>query len=131
MFLRTVFAATAAMTIAGCAASAQNQAALEGTVSYHERMALPPSATVDVRIVEISRADAPAVTIAEQQIVPKGLVPVGFRLLYDPAKINPNNRYALQAEIRDEGELLFTTTTMHPILTGGHDNTDIVVERVN
>ena len=38
---------------------------LMGTVNYRERMALPPTATVLVQLVDISLADAPAQVIAE------------------------------------------------------------------
>ena len=39
-----------------------------GSVTYRERIALPPTAVVQVRLVDVSRADAPAVLIAEQVI---------------------------------------------------------------
>ena len=39
-----------------------------GSVTYRERIALPPTAVVTVRLVDVSRADAPSVLIAEQVI---------------------------------------------------------------
>ena len=39
-----------------------------GSVTYRERIALPPSAVVTVKLLDVSRADAPAELIAEQVI---------------------------------------------------------------
>lgn len=103
---------------------------LKGTVSYRERMALPPGATVAVQLVDVSLADAPSVTIAEAVITPEGQVPVPFELHYDDAVIVANHSYALQARIEAEGRLLFINTTRHAVLTGRADATDILVERV-
>ena len=36
---------------------------LDGTVAYRARIALPPEAMVAVRLVDISRADAPSITL--------------------------------------------------------------------
>ncbi len=62
------------------------QAAVSGTVFYLQRIALPPDASVAVKLVDISKQDVPAVTIAEQKITPRGQVPIPFELQYDPAK---------------------------------------------
>ncbi|WP_367272350.1 YbaY family lipoprotein [Phreatobacter sp.] len=40
---------------------------LSGMVIYRERIALPPSAVVEVKLVDISLADAPSRTIAEMK----------------------------------------------------------------
>jgi putative lipoprotein len=81
-----------------CAAVAAPKT-LNGTVSYRERIALPPSAVVEVKLVEVSRADAPATTIAETSITPAGQVPVQYRLEFDDTEINPGRTYALQARV--------------------------------
>ncbi len=94
---------------------------LSGTVTYLPRIALPPNAVVHVRIEDVSRADAPAITLAEQTIPTEGRqVPSPFALEYDPSRIEGGHRYAVRAEIRGPGEgLLWTTDTMHPVLTLG------------
>lgn len=126
--------------LAGCQTTGGNvpppgaQSRLTGSVTYRERMALPPDATIAVRLEDVSRADAPATVIAEQKIVAEGRqVPIPFELSYAPEGIEPNRRHALRAEIRDaEGTLLFTTTTQHAALVAGAptDNIEIRVERV-
>lgn len=103
---------------------------LKGSVSYRERIALPPGATVTVQLLDVSLADAPAMKIAEVVIKPEGQVPVPFEIEYDDVLIKPNNRYVLFAAIREQGRLLFISSTSYPVLTGGADVTDIVVERV-
>jgi putative lipoprotein len=103
---------------------------LKGSVSYRERMALLPGATVRVQLLDVSLADAPSVTIAEQVITPEGQVPIPYELHYDDAVIVPNHSYAVAARIEAEGRLLFISMTRHAVLTGGVDETDILVERV-
>lgn len=105
-------------------------ASLRGSVSYRERIALPPGATVTVRLIDVSLADAPSQTIAETTIRPRGQVPVPFVLRYDDRDIRGRRSYALSAEIRDRDRLLFTTTRRYSVLAGGRDDTDLVLERV-
>lgn len=102
---------------------------IRGTVTYRERMALPPEARIEVSLVDVSLADAPSTTIAVTEIRPQGQVPVPYTLSYDPGRIEDRHSNALQARITSGDELLFITTTMNPILTGGADNTELVLER--
>jgi uncharacterized membrane protein/heat shock protein HslJ len=103
-------------------------------VTYRERIALPPGATIDVRLEDVSVADAPAIVLAGQQVAAEGRqVPIPFELHYSPARIEANRRYGVRAEIRAPGgELLFTTTSHHAVLQGGPapQPVEIVVEGV-
>ena len=114
-------------------AAAERQAVLSGTVTYRERIALPPNARVEVRLEDVSQADAPADEIAAQTIAANGKqVPIPFALRYSPQNIDSGHRYAVRASITSaEGELMFTTTTHYAVLTGGaaDTNVEIVVER--
>ncbi len=115
------------------ASGAVASAVLNGTVTYRERMALPEGAVVRVRIEDVSRADAPATVIAEEDIRPVTQVPVPFSLAYDPARIDVTHRYAVRAEIRDAaGQLLWTTTTNTPVFTQGGpiDGVEVVLSAV-
>ncbi|MDH7809745.1 MULTISPECIES: YbaY family lipoprotein [unclassified Rhizobium] len=120
--------ALAPLFAAGGAAAAP--ASLRGSVSYRERIALPPGATVTVRLIDVSLADAPSQTIAETTIRPRGQVPVPFVLRYDDRDIRGRRSYALSAEIREGDRLLFTTTRRYSVLASGRDDTDLVLERV-
>lgn len=104
---------------------------LSGTVTYRERIALPPSARIEVKLVDASLADAPSKTIAEMaRTVGSSGVPVAYELAFDAAEIQTGRSYALQARILVDGELWFTTTTRHYVLTGAADNPNIIVHRV-
>ncbi|MCA0317719.1 MAG: YbaY family lipoprotein [Proteobacteria bacterium] len=113
----------------GAAAMAETRT-LRGTVTYRERMALPPSAVVEVKLVDISLADAPSRTIAEMTKTGPGQVPIPYELRFDSAEILPRHSYALQARITVDGRLWFITTTRHSVFAGGADSTEIRVERV-
>ena len=102
---------------------------LQGTVSYRERMALPPNAVIEVKLLDVSLADAPARTIAETRVSGRR-IPAPWTLRFDTRRIDPRHSYALQARILDRGRLLFITTERHSVFTGGTDNTDIWVQRV-
>ena len=102
-----------------------------GSVTYRERIALPPSAVITVRLVDVSRADAPAELLAEQVIHTAGRqVPFEFVLEYDAARIQPTHTYAVQARVEDGGRLLFISDTMNPVITrDAPAHVDIVVRR--
>ena len=94
-----------------------------GTVTYRQRVALPPDAVVEVRLQDTSRADVAAHTIGQAIIPTAGAqVPIPFRIDYDPAAIDPSHSYSVRATITVGGKLLFTSTTAHPVLTRGAAN---------
>jgi putative lipoprotein len=106
-------------------------ARVTGTVTYRERIALPPTALVTVRLVDVSRADAPAIVIGEQVIHPAGRqVPFEFSIPCDPSQIQPQYTYAVQARIEDGARLLFISDQMYPVLTRDAPNhVDMVLRR--
>ena len=102
--------------------------AVTGTVTYRQRMALPPTAVVAVRLLDVSRQDTAAGVIAEDRISTEGKqVPIPYDLAYDPTKIQQRNRYVVRAEIRDGDRLLFTTDTSYPVITQGNPTTGVEV----
>ncbi|QIG48892.1 META domain-containing protein [Nordella sp. HKS 07] len=103
---------------------------LRGSVSYRERIALPPHAILEVRLLDISLADAPAKTIAVTRVKTRHRMPIPYRLRYDQDRIRRNRSYALQARITVNGKLWFISTTRHSVFTGKPNVTDIQVERV-
>ncbi|MBV4471886.1 YbaY family lipoprotein [Pseudomonas siliginis] len=97
------------------------KASLDGEVSYLQRIALPPSATLSVSLQDVSLADAPAIVLAEQKGPIKGQVPLPFHLSYDPAQVKPGHRYSISARIEVNGELMFITTENHAVQLDGND----------
>ncbi len=109
-----------ALLLAACAPATRVPSAVTGTVSYVQRIALPPDAVLTVRLLDVSRADAPSVTLAEEVIPLAGRqVPVPFALAYDASAIDARRTYAVRAEIRQGSDLLWTTDAVHRVLTQG------------
>jgi putative lipoprotein len=116
------------LTLASCGSSS-NDTAVTGTVTYLQRIALPPEAVMTVRIEDVSRADAPAEVIGEQVVQTKGRqVPFSFKVPYDASKIEENHTYSLRVRIEDgTGNLLFINDTSVPVITLGNPSQDVEV----
>jgi uncharacterized lipoprotein YbaY len=118
------------LTFRSDAGGTPTEARVTGTVTYLQRIALPPGAVVEVKLLDVSRSDAPALTIAEQVIRPAGRqVPVAFELRYDPRRIEERRRYVVQARILVGGRVRYTSTEAYPVITGGHPDTLKVIVR--
>jgi uncharacterized lipoprotein YbaY len=92
---------------------------------------MPPTAAVDVELLDVSRGDATAPVIAEQKIdFGDRQVPIPFDLKFDPAKINPQHRYGLRATISVDGAVRFRTETAYPVITHGHSSkADLILKQ--
>jgi putative lipoprotein len=98
-----------------------NVETVSGTVSYLQRMALPPEAVIQVQLLDVSVADAPAKVIAEESInLGQRQVPVPFELNFDSTKIDQKHTYALSAKVTVKGELRFITDKSYPVVTRGN-----------
>jgi uncharacterized lipoprotein YbaY/membrane-bound inhibitor of C-type lysozyme len=116
----------------GEATQSSSAGSVTGTVTYLQRMALPPSAVIQVQLLDVSLADAPSQVIAEDKIsLGDRQVPVPFELKFDPAAIDPKHAYSVSAKIMVDGELRFISDQSHPVLTRGNPNmVEIVVKQV-
>ena len=102
---------------------AQETMSVSGTVSYNERLALTPGATLIVELLDTSRADTSSRVIASQTIDGPGQVPIKFDVAYDPARIDAGNLYSVSARIvESDGRLAFTNDTAYDVLTRGNPN---------
>ena len=116
----------ASVTIAG----ESNQ--VTGSVTYRERIALPPTARVEVRLLDVSLQDVAAKTIAEQSIPVTHQVPIPFELVYDSTVIDERYTYAVRATIYDGDKMLFTTDTHYGVLTRDNgDHVDLVLIKIS
>lgn len=121
--LVAVLAACAAPPEAGADASAE-RTRVEVSVTYRERILLPPGHVLAVRVEDVSLADAPARTLAEikQPLEGRG-PPYAVTVAVPAGEVDPQHVYGVRAEIRDpEGALRFTTDTRHLVLTRGAEN---------
>jgi len=114
------------------APSAASSLRVSGTVVYRERIALDPAAEVVVQLLDVSRMDAPSVTLAEQRIKANGKqVPFAYELQVEAGRIDPRMRYAVSARILRGEQLLFINDTQYPVLTQGSGTTaNLVLVRV-
>ena len=98
-------------------------ASVSGTVTYRERIALTPGATLEVELRDVSYADAPAPLIARQTISGPGQVPIKFKVEYNREDIDSRNRYSVSAQIiESDGRLAFTNDTAYEVITDGNPN---------
>jgi putative lipoprotein len=112
-------------------ARTQSSPVVTGVVVYRERIALPPDAALIVRLLDVSRPDAPAVVLGEQRIHPTGQVPIPFEIAYDPTRVDDRTSCALEARIEAGAALTFASTRAIPVITGGSPTRDleVLVER--
>jgi putative lipoprotein len=126
--------ALVSLTLSGCAGS-RNATAVSGTVTYLVRMALPPDATVIVKIEDISLADAASTVMGEQEIKTDGKqVPIPYSVTYDTDEIVDNHSYSITARILDgTGKLMFISDTVVPVITRGNptENVEVMVVPIN
>lgn len=101
---------------------------LNGRVTYRTREALPAGAIVEVRLLDVSRVDAPAITLGRTEVVTRGeQVPIPFTVGYDSDAIDQRRRYALQATITIAGRVAYRMTTAQAVLTNGAPATNVEV----
>jgi copper homeostasis protein (lipoprotein) len=91
-----------------------------GTAAYRERIAAPPDAVFEARLLDTSRADAPASVLGSFRREAAGNPPYAFSIAYYDAAIQPSRRYVVRATLSDlRGQLLFTTDSAHAIRFDG------------
>ena len=104
-------------------------AAVSGSVTYRERIALTPGASLVVELRDVSLADAAAPLIARQTIANPGQVPIDFKVEYSRDDIDSRNTYAIQARIVEaDGRLAFINDTAYHVITRGNpDHVDMLL----
>ena len=112
---------------------ARPNASVTGTVTYRERIALSPRATLQVQLRDVSLQDAASKLIAEQVIQNPGQVPIKFKIEYTRDDLDPRNTYAVQARIQEsDGRLAFINDTAYDVITRGNpDKVDMLLVRVD
>ncbi|MFY8207426.1 MAG: YbaY family lipoprotein [Arenimonas sp.] len=108
------------------------QAHVTGSATYRERMMLPPQAELTATLEDVSLADAPSVTLGEVRMQTDHAPPYAFKIPYDPARIQPQNVYAVRVRIMLDGKLLMISDTHTPVLTrGSPDSAELVLKMVS
>ncbi len=86
---------------------------LTGTVSYHERIALPANSQLRVTLVRLPAANP--IASATATIPPTGSAPLAFSLTLRESVDSTDDRFALVAEISSGGRSLFRTPQPVPV----------------
>jgi len=116
------------MLLAGCTTPPPAMLSVDGLIVQRSRNALPPGTVVNVRLLDVSRADAPSVTLAEQRIeLGTRQLPVPFTLSVAADRLDPRMSYAVAADARLDGQLLMFSTNRHPVLTRGAPSGGVAV----
>ena len=118
--------------LAGCASHNGYQPNyLEGSVWHQARIQIPLNATlVRVRLLDLSRADAPAAVLAEQTLEKPKVFPVPFALCYDSQALKHDGNYAVEAQVYVDGELKLqsrTPVTVNPGMKNGKPAVEVVL----
>ncbi|MGV1087260.1 MAG: META domain-containing protein [Mycobacterium sp.] len=116
--MRLLLPILAAVSLIGCAMASADEGAtppdsltFSGSVVVREPVALPAGSLLTVTLEDVSRADAPSVTIAQTQFALDGRqAPIPFSLTYPSSAVQPTYTYAARARLTLDGRLLFTTT---------------------
>ncbi len=98
-------------------------AAVTGSVTYREQIAMPPASVGIVELLDTSRKDAPAEQIGAHVIDAPRSVPVSYSVGFDPAEIVENHSYSIRATISADDRLLWTTDTNYAVITRGNPTT--------
>jgi putative lipoprotein len=108
-------------------------AKITGTVTYMQRIALAPDATVEVTFNDVSTPDSAPIQLANQVIKAAGKqVPIPFEINYDSRQIVSSHVYGVAAKIRLGEKVLFQSQGDNLVLTQGRPtNVEIVVRPAN
>ena len=117
------------LPLAACATlgPSEQPVSVTGQITYRERMALPPTAQIEIQLSDVSLMDAPSRTIAQQSFTADGRqVPFAFSLTVDQRPLDPRHSYAVSARITDaSGRLMFITDTRNSVAFDGRSRIDM------
>ncbi len=118
-----------ALPLAACATlgPSEQPVSVTGQITYRERIALPPTAQIEIQLSDVSLMDAPSRTIAQQSFTADGRqVPFAFSLTVDQRPLDPRHSYAVSARITDaSGRLMFITDTRNSVAFDGRIRIDM------
>jgi uncharacterized lipoprotein YbaY len=124
-------AAATGDTVASSSDGMAGMASVTGTVTYLQRMALPPDAMIEVSIHNKQLADAPPemTLLGMTAFTADGnQVPLPFTVVYSPEDVREGDMYSIGATIRDgSGNLMFVSDTMIPVITRGNPTADVEI----
>ena len=120
-----IFITITTILFAGCTSTST----VTGTVTYREQVEFPKKGVVVIiKVEDISRADAPAITIREQIIEnPGNQDSIPFEIEYNPDDIDERYTYAMRVRIEVDGKLWYTNTSRYEVITHGNPTSGVKV----
>jgi putative lipoprotein len=124
MTFRALFLLLGLALFAGCQSDEvppelEDPARVTGTLTYLQRVALPPDSVVHIALFVLSHPGAPASLVNEETFVPQSQVPIPFEMWYRRDTIDANRIYALQARIDVGDKTWFKNNELVPVITNG------------
>lgn len=113
-------------------AASANFVEFSGSVTYSARIALPTDAVMIIGIQDTARADAKALTLAEQRIDLAGQqVPIPFKITVDRDLLPKQARITVSARIQRGKTLMFINDTAYPAMKDGEpQHVDMALKEV-
>jgi putative lipoprotein len=103
---------------------------VSGSVHAKGTLGLSRTATLTVRLLDVTQPRWRDVTIAEVQLAVPQRWPARYRLEVDPASIRSGHRYAVDARVTDRGQrILQTAGPLRVELSGDEDRIDLTLIR--
>lgn len=103
---------------------------VSGEALYRERIMLPPGSTLEIRLEDVSRADAPAELLAQTRQENPGTPPYAFEFNLDDDQFQPGHRYNLRASIRQGEQLMFITDTAYSVDPSKQEPYQLIMRKV-
>ena len=76
---------------------------------------LEPYGLVKLQLIDVSKADAPSISLAKLRLRCGGKMPINLSLTFDTSLIDPRRSYALAARIEIDGQLRYINKNRHSI----------------
>lgn len=80
---------------------------ISGTATIRERIALPPDAVFEARLLDASAPGGPELQIAAAR-KPAGQSPIRFEIPFDSTQVQPGQRYIVRATVSARGQVLYS-----------------------
>lgn len=120
----------APLGLTSCKTAAPSRASLPSvvcTLACAEPTELNPGTVMEIRLVDFTQPDTRPQVLAERTESNPGQPPLHYRLLYNPAAIDPQHDYGVEARLLFKGRPLWVLPAPVPVITKGRP---VVVELV-
>ena len=112
-----------------CSGSKSTQDSVAGTVTYREKMLLPPEAVVVVKLIDASLQDVPAKVISVDTLKTQA-TPIPYALPFNRSNLEEGHTYQVQAAIYVDGDLRMISTQATRANLQEHSPVEVLVSSI-